>query len=55
MTEKDESSKSGITFDTTVYYVKVAAKYDKDDRSKLITTNTYYGENHQKVDEIAFV
>lgn len=55
VTEKDESSKSGITFDKTVYYVKVAAKYDKDDRSKLITTNTYYDENHQKVDEITFI
>ena len=55
VTEKDESSKSGITFDKTVYYVKVAAQYDKDDRSKLITTNTYYDENHQKVDELTFV
>lgn len=55
VTEKEDASKSGITFDQTVYYVKVAAQYDKEDRSKLITTNTYYDENHQKVDEITFV
>ena len=55
VTEKEDATKSGITFDQTVYYVKVNAQYDKDDRSKLITTNTYYDENHQKVDEITFV
>lgn len=55
VTEKEDTAKSGITFDQTVYYVKVVAQYDKDDRSKLITTTTYYDENHQKVDEITFV
>lgn len=55
VTEKEDTAKSGITFDQAVYYVKVAAQYDKDDRSKLITTNTYYDENHQKVDEITYV
>lgn len=55
VTEKEDTAKSGITFDQAVYYVKVAAQYDKDDRSKLITTNTYYDENHQKVDEITYI
>lgn len=55
VTEKEDTAKSGIAFDQTVYYVKVVAQYDKDDRSKLITTTTYYDENHQKVDEITFV